>query len=174
MSLLGVELGFRVHWKILGICQWLLINQSFSQVGKHLGFSRLDYLFSMNMNQELKMRVYIVGSFVFSTIYNLVFPLPVMASPVESLGCSTSKVLKDGDDITLTHQGKYTERGWQVAEMYPVDWDSGWGKCSHLTFYNKEIVWLRGCLWQMAAWAPAIKSSSSQQEEENQKGALIL
>lgn len=55
------------------------------------------------MNQELKMRVYIVGSFVFSTIYNLVFPLPVMASPVESLGCSISKVLKDGDDITLTH-----------------------------------------------------------------------
>ena len=103
MSLLGVELGFRVHWKILGICQWLLINQSFSQVGKHLGFSRLDYLFSRNMNQELKMRVYIVGSFVFSTIYNLVFPLPVMASPVESLGCSISKVLKDGDDITLTH-----------------------------------------------------------------------
>ena len=103
MSFLGVELGFRVHWKILGICQWLLINQSFSQVGKHLGFSRLDYLFSRNMNQELKMRVYIVGSFVFSTIYNLVFPLPVMASPVESLGCSTSKVLKDGDDITLTH-----------------------------------------------------------------------
>ena len=103
MSLLGVELGFRVHWKILGICQWLLINQSFSQVGKHLGFSRLDYLFSTNMNQELKMRVYIVGSFVFSTIYNLVFPLPVMASPVESLGCSISKVLKDGDDITLTH-----------------------------------------------------------------------
>lgn len=33
-----------------------------------------------------------------------------MVSSVGSLACNTSKVLKDGDDITLTHQGKYTER----------------------------------------------------------------
>ena len=78
--------------------------------------------------------VSILGSFSFSTVYNLVSPLPVMASSVESLACSTSKVVTDGDGITLTHQGEYTDRSWQVAEMYPVVWDIGQGKCSHLTF----------------------------------------
>lgn len=120
-------------------------------MGKHLGFSRLDYLFSTNMNQELKMRVYIVGSFVFSTIYKSGFPPPSHGFPVESLGCSTrSKVLKDGDDITLTHQGKYTEEAGR------------WQKCTQWTGTVVEAnvptsasptkkCWLRGCLWQMAA-----------------------
>lgn len=77
-----------------------------SGAGWHLGFSMLDCLFSTNMNQELKLRVSIMGSFSFSTVYNR-FPPSLLLRGSPGFLCG---------ELGLQHKQGAERWGWYYSD----------------------------------------------------------